>query len=1214
MKPFSYIRVSLLTIFFLSTLPLPAQSPSTGAKLSGTVLDPNGAVVPGASVTLHSETTGIEQSATSDASGRYQFLLVPAGQYTLSVQAPGFGKLTNTGIILTVGQVANLPVALQLAGVSAEITVTGDAQLVETQRTSVATTVDQTRIDNLPINGRNYINFTLTNSQVARDTAPSIGAAPTSGLNVGGQRARANLVNVDGADAVDNSVNGVRSTVSQEAVQEFQIMTNGYAAEYGRASGGVVNIITRSGTDAIHGTAFGFLRNRKIQAVNPFSTVKDPAYTRVQSGFTLSGPLKKDKTFYFFSFENTRRHETGFSSIGANNFGFTPLTVPGIGTFQVTPAQAQFFAANAGALFLPPTDPTYQFLASYLFLAGGSSAVATDAVQPAAFGGRRGFASTCTPMTAVCAPLPASFTGLNSTRGNFPVFEGTSIYSLRLDHHFDRSHHLMLRGGASPSTVTGIQVNAQGPTENFGQNAFSRTSQQTFRDASVTAQYEWTISPTKLNELRFQYARRGLLYNFSPDAQGGNVAVNIPGFAFIGREPFSFVRRTEQRYQYTDNFSWQRGRHGLKFGADVNHLPLQADFTVNFGGVYNFGELSAGSLGLPTTFGGRAVPNFSPVQAYGLGIPQVFIQGIGNPHQSFSNTALGLFLQDSWHMRQNLTLNYGVRYDVEFTPTFPAVNDISQKAQDALGITKGIPRDTDNVAPRIGLAWDPRNDGKTVVRASYGMFYGHPLLALAFDSAVADGAGAPQFAWTGGLPAPCTSPAAAIANINASKIFQGLLGCLPASFGYLPNEQRFDSFLPNSIFVNENYLSAGLPLSILPFGFPTAKNFQYPYSQQANLSVERDLGHNFALDVSYNFNGGHHLNRPMDVNAPLYSALISNWRAATSDPALSAAQKAAFATNPLLVDQFGVSPTLGPYAPAAVTNFFRRSGANPTYCGAATNGVTCTGTVLPAQAQALVPAVETRYGLGLGVPVPFGGMSPNVSDGNSVYHGLTANLRKRFSSNWEMLASYTWSHAIDDSTDLETPLSPQDNFHPNERSNSAFDQRHRFVWSGVFQSGKANGNLSPLLSDWTIAPIIEVSSGRPFAILTGADTNFDFGSNTDRPNVVPAGTGTNSCGDAPVASKYSPTGLLQAACFIDGTVPGNLGRNAGTRPRTIFTDLRVSRRLHLTEGISLDGILDMFNVLNRFNVADVNPLYTQAGTPTAAFDPRQLQVALKLSW
>jgi hypothetical protein len=454
--------------------------------------------------------------------------------------------------------------------------------------------------------------------------------------------------------------------------------------------------------------------------------------------------------------------------------------------------------------------------------------------------------------------------------------------------------------------------------------------------------------------------------------------------------------------------------------------------------------------------------------------------------------------------------------------------------------------------------------------------------------------------------------------LNATNIFQGLLGCLPSSFGYLPNEQRFNASLPNSIFANENYLGANLPLSILPFGFPTGKKFEFAYSQQANLGIERDLGHNFALDLSYSFNGGHHLNRPVDVNPPVYSALISNWRAAMSDPALSLAQKATFATNPLLVDQFGISPTLGPYVPAAVTNFFRRSGVNPTYCGANTNGVTCTGGILPPPAQALVSGVETRYGLGLGVPVPFSGMSPNLSIGNSVYHGFTANLRKRFSDNWDMLASYTWSHTIDDSTDLETPLSPQDNFHANrpERSNSFFDQRHRFVWSGVYQSGQAFNGRFParILNDWTIAPIIEFSSGRPFAILTGADTNFDFGSNTDRPNAVPAGTAIDSCGNAPVPSKYSPTGFLQAGCFVDGTVPGNLGRNAGVRPATIFTDMRISRRIPLGERLVLNGILDVFNVANRFNVADVNPLYTQAGKPTAAFDPRQLQVALKLNW
>src|SRR5581483_2379282 len=279
----------------------------------------------------------------------------------------------------------------------------------------------------------------------------------------------------------------------------------------------------------------------------------------------------------------------------------------------------------------------------------------------------------------------------------------------------------------------------------------------------------------KLNEFRFQYARRGLLYNFAQAPGGANVAVNIPGFAFIGREPFSFVDRTEQRYQFTDNYSWTLGSHNTKFGVDVNHLPLEADFTVNFGGVYNFGELPAAALNpaFATPLGGRAFPSFSPVQAYGLGLPQVFIQGIGNPHDSFTNNTLGVYWQDSWHARPNLTINYGVRYDIEFTPEFPAINSLSQAAQNALGITQGIPRDNNNIAPRIGLAWDPWKDGKTVLRGSYGLFYDHPLLALAFNSDVADGAQAATFAFAGGSPGPCTGNG--IAGINAATIFQGLL-------------------------------------------------------------------------------------------------------------------------------------------------------------------------------------------------------------------------------------------------------------------------------------------------------------------------------------------------------------------------------------------------------------------------------------------------------
>src|SRR6202158_499083 len=380
----------------LGVLLLSCAAMATGqvnsADLSGTVADPSGATVNNAKVTVTFLSTGAVRSATTDESRHYTFLQLTPGRYKLSVDAGAdFATLEISDLVLTVGSAATYDAHLQLRTQSQTIVIEGTTALVETQKTEVSQTIDERRIDNLPINGRNYINFTLTNSQTNRDASPSIGAAPTSGLNFGGQRARSNEVSVDGADAVDNSVNGIRATVSQEAVQEFQIILSNYNAEYGRAMGGVVNIVTKGGANDIHGNVFGFLRNKAFQARNPFSVEVDPAtgavnpvkqaYTRVQAGATLGGPIVKDKTFYFFSYETTRRQETGFTNIGANNFGLVP--VPGASVCLPTPqlltggpsGQAVFYPAAiqaAGGCASPFAAGLIQAAA----LTGGASAVA----------------------------------------------------------------------------------------------------------------------------------------------------------------------------------------------------------------------------------------------------------------------------------------------------------------------------------------------------------------------------------------------------------------------------------------------------------------------------------------------------------------------------------------------------------------------------------------------------------------------------------------------------------------------------------------------------------------------------------------------------------------------------------------------------------------------------------------------------------------------
>ena len=248
-------------------------------------------------------------------------------------------------------------------------------------------------------------------------------------------------------------------------------------------------------------------------------------------------------------------------------------------------------------------------------------------------------------------------------------------------------------------------------------------------------------------------------------------------------------------------------------------------------------------------------------------------------------------------------------------------------------------------------------------------------------------------------------------------------------------------------------------------------------------------------------------------------------------------------------------------------------------------------------------------------------MDANYSNGTSNYNGLTVNLRKRFSHHYEFLASYTWSHAIDDSSDLQATLTPQDSYFPSaDRSTSTFDQRHRFVFSGVYQSGRLSGDgfASKLFSNWTVAPLIEFSSGRPFNILTGNGDNLQLSSLTGRPNTFenPACT---AIGNKPTTSKFSPTGIFQEPCILNfngtlASLDGNLGRNAGRTPWTVFDDLRVAKRVYFGERFNMDLIADMFNIANRYNVAAVSPLFTNAGQATAAYDPRQFQFALKLNW
>lgn len=1275
------ILCAMAAIFAVSGM---AQSQAAAADLSGTVTDQASAVVAGATVTARGVGTGISRVVTTDSEGHFQLLSLPPGDYEITAEARNFKKSVVSGVKLTVGQSASLNLKLEVGEATAEVNVSADdLGLVETTQTSVSNTIEQVRIENLPINERSATGFALTLSTVGRDNGRPVGPAPTSGLNIGGQRGRSTLVQVDGADFTDNSINAARSTVSQEAVQEYQVTTNSYMPEFGRATGGIVNVVTKRGTDDIHGNIFGFIRHKSIQARNAFAPIidndpdKKPPYTRAQYGATIGGPIVKDKTFYFGSFEQRRRQESGFftgdiiagatSSVTMNAIA---APIPGGGTFTVNPFPVTFTGLTAAqaayvnssittGLSLVQSPATFAQGIGLLCIARTYGYMASVGTQTALNGASTLPGPTfAAPGPTVCpllspvqasgpigqrfllsgAPVPitlnsegqfVAFRPLAQLPRIFPISESTTYTSFRLDHSFTPDNQLSVRIGYNPSLISGIQDESQNQV--LGQNDYSRTGIQDIKDFSFGASLTSILTSRIVNELYYNFGRRKAKF----DSQVPSVAHQIEGTGFVGSNPFSPVNRVEKRHQIRDNITWAKGDHTLKFGGDLNFISGQASFELNFPALFNFGQQACGNL-----ITGCTGPAFSPVQAYGLGFPSVFIQGFGEPNSSINNKPVAFFIQDTWKVNNRLTVNFGVRYDYEFTEEYapsPFTDPLTgitlteadlRTAEDALNVTQGFPRDNDNIAPRLGFAWDLGGNGKTVIRGAIGRFFDHPLLAVSFNSNIGDGSQQQQATL---LPIGGPSPTGLL---NAFQVFHGTVcgvqGSNPAVCGgavtqaiaptaiYQYGLQRFD---PSS------FTGFG---PILPFTLHVSKDFEYPDAIQANLSVERMIGSNMSLTASYIMVNAKHLAHPQDVNRVNSEALVDNFRRFTANnPAAcgpvacgpngrapTSLSEAAFFTLPtasnalytVVVPGFiAVNNTTGQRIVSPIAaDFFRELGPNYFFVRALT-GLNKT------TFDSLLAGTLRDPG-----PInPYADVNAQLSDGNSSYNAMNLELKKRFSDSLQFLASYTWSHSIDDSSDLHTLLKPQDNFNFRaEKSDALFDQRHRFVFSGVIgaPSGwRSEGGFRRFLHGFTFSPIIEFSSGRPFNILAVGDSNGDFQSTNERPSVRSDGS-------------LCATGV-DVDCFR-GVFPlsGNLGRNMGITHNYFSFDARLTKRIALSERIGLDIIVEGFNLFNRFNEAAGNPFYQVVNAfgqrkggkyysqPTSAFDPRQFQFGLKLNF
>ena len=1228
-----------------------AQSQASTADLTGTVTDPNGAVVPGATVTVENASTGFTRTLTTSSSGEFQAIGIPPGVYSVSASADTFKTVKISNVKLTVGQRAELTIPLEIGATGAVVDVdVTSVELIETTKSTVSNTIEQEKIENLPINERSATGFALTLSTVGRDNGRPIGPAPTSGINVGGQRGRSTLVQVDGADFTDNSINAARSTVSQEAVQEYQVATNSYAPEFGRATGGIVNVVTKRGTNEFHGNFFGFIRDKNIQARNPFSPVDKPDFRRTQWGGTLGGPIVKDRTHFFASYERRDRDESGFFTtdlvsglsstfsipvipgLNPNSQVFGNLTAEQAGTLTALLGQAIPGLTNPSAAVRAQAQATVCGVRAYAFFAssGGGTALtgnngllspnygslcpAISPIGPGGVGPRFLLSGTPVPSATTGANgLPIAFRPLNDLQRVFPVTDNTNFFSIRGDHFFNDNNQMNMRFGWNTSDITGIQVESQ--NQSLGQNDFSRTGVQELTDYSFSTQLNSVLASNWANEFKFNFGRRETTFRSqNTDA----VSFNISGAAFIGRELFSPVVRTENRYQFADSINWVTGNHIFKFGGDFSFVDIPAfEFELNFAGLFNFGPFAATNLN--AAFAG--LPDFTPVQSYGLGLPSTFIQGFGDPNGSFSNKPIAFFAQDTWRILPNFTINYGIRYDVELTKQIPVVGfsdplsgitltaaDILA-AQDAVNVQQGIPRDKNNWAPRLGFSYDPWKDGKTVIRGAFGLFYDHPLLAIATNSDIGDAAQQQQGVFTAGNPNPTSL-------LNASQIFQGTVcgpnGSAPAVCGpivtpgvatsstYQFGRQRFD---------DQTFPGFG---AVLPFSLPITKDFEYAYATQANFAVERQLTDDMTLSVGYIGVFARHLPHPTDLNTPNAALQIENFRRFAGRSPINTQEAVAFSVPTASSAAFTVvipgmvavnnATGLGFVAPA-VANFFRPNAPNY-FLARALSGGAVSKAVLDA---ALAGANTIRTP---GVLTPFGAVNAQSSDGNSSYNAMNLEFKRRFANNFTFLASYTWSHSIDDSSDLQTLLLAQDvnNFRA-EKSDSLFDQRHRFVFSGLLKSptgwASSDAMWKKIFSDFTVAPIIELSSGRPFNIITNVDSNNDQSTQTDRPNV-------------------DGSGLLSVAPPF---TTGNLGRNRGITHSFASIDLRLTRSIRFGERFRIDLIGEVFNLFNRFNEASASPFFTDVNAfgerdgggrffskPTASYDPRQFQLGAKFTF
>lgn len=1097
-----------LLAFLLFTAGLAhAQGVGSSGALTGTVVDSSGALMPRVKVSVVDTQTGLKRDVVTDAAGRYRVTGLSPSTYEVSAIMAGFATELRRNVTVAIGQIAVSDFRMTPSQVGTVVEVKAEPPTIETERGSQSNRISQRYITDLPIDRRDYLTFTLLapgvsdSTRLAGDQDFRVKQTPQSGLSFYGSNGRGNSITVDGGETGDDT-GGVRLTVSQDAVQEFQINRSNYGADLGAATGGSINIVTKSGSNNVHGTLYGFFRNDAMDARDPFAFSQalpvgatfNPAapdsagspikntLSRQQYGGTVGFPLKRDKTFLFAAFEGLRQNAQNAVPILTNTNVFRP-----------TLAQSSVLAGLTGGNTVPClSGPVGAVVAKQLGLPAPNPTTNVPAAECAAI--LNGVLTVDPATSPVNGYLLNQF---ESQGGVFPYNSREYLASGRLDHRINTNNEL------SFTYRYGYDLEESPDVQSL--TAFSAGSSIHNYDNNLQASWYHQFSAHLQNEARLQWDYNS--FRVIPN-ETGQVGLQIPGFINnLGTNIFLPNISILRRWELADNLTIVRGRHTVQVGFNAILRGNHTESHTFFPGRFVFGSLP-GDLLTPL------LPTVTSLQSASFGLPQVYQQGFGNPtYPYFTRPLTGIYGQDSWRVTPSFTLNYGLRYELD---------------------SQYLPLNTykKGFAPRASFAWDPFKNQKTVIRGGYGIFYGPideqiPAVDLSLGvlnanrTSVGNSTAAGQVAnltaicgfsqfgvpiIPGSGASPCNREISiyvdpiggvpALGLVGAPAIFQtlfaqGLIQCTSPASG---NRACITPSAVRPLGINVTNSGPVAPLQVI---FVDQPGYRPPIAQQASFGIERAISPGFSVSVSGIYTHTQRLPVAIDTNAlpaPFTTLTLAN----------------------------GQTVSYRNWNTTA-------AGADP-LGGAEPGGLPCDNPAIRCFVNPLV-VQNNQYS----------------SDAYALYEGGIFEIRKRFSDHFTLFGNYTFSKAIDTSTDFNSDYGPQDPTDINlDRSVSEFDERHKVVVAGVFDSPWKQ----KILSGFQFSPIVIYHSGHPFNLLAGGEVNGDNHTTNER-----------TIGSA---------------------------RNTGLGPNYVDFDGRLTWLHKIGDKASVQFTAEGFNIANRTNFASVN--------------------------